>query len=362
MGSTASSTQTQAAARARRASTPRRSPTPAACARTECPTSPTRSRSVAESRSPAPRRGSTRSRRLFVSAQRVLQASAAGRRRSTRAGQQQALARMLHVSQCMRRARHSRGSPIRRLLPRPAGPATARSEATAPRGWRSPTRSTCDRRRSSGRRPRASFEISKERVRRVVSSGSNAAVVTPCRLAAAGGGMRRLAGESCRAARLDRDAEHPSSRARHVGATERRGRLRPLHALQGGAELARPQQQRSVRQVQAHDAATRGRRCHRSRRRRVPATTCSRTAAADRTRPGCGRRECLGCGSPGACAATASRTSPTPAVTAASPTLPRVGINQGSPKFEAANQACGKYRPPYIPSNAAYNSYARTHG
>jgi hypothetical protein len=39
-----------------------------------------------------------------------------------------------------------------------------------------------------------------------------------------------------------------------------------------------------------------------------------------------------------------------------------VGINQGSPKFEAANQACGRYRPPYIPSNAAYNVYARTHG
>ena len=39
-----------------------------------------------------------------------------------------------------------------------------------------------------------------------------------------------------------------------------------------------------------------------------------------------------------------------------------VGIDQGSPKFEAANQACGKYRPPYIPSNAAYNAYARTHG
>jgi len=40
----------------------------------------------------------------------------------------------------------------------------------------------------------------------------------------------------------------------------------------------------------------------------------------------------------------------------------RVGINQGSPKFEAANQACGRYRPPYMPSNAAYNAYARTHG
>jgi hypothetical protein len=38
-----------------------------------------------------------------------------------------------------------------------------------------------------------------------------------------------------------------------------------------------------------------------------------------------------------------------------------VGIDQGSPKFEAANQACAKYRPPYMPSNAAYNAWARTH-
>ena len=40
----------------------------------------------------------------------------------------------------------------------------------------------------------------------------------------------------------------------------------------------------------------------------------------------------------------------------------RVGIDQGAPKFQAANQACSKYRPPYMPSNAAYNAYARTHG
>jgi len=39
-----------------------------------------------------------------------------------------------------------------------------------------------------------------------------------------------------------------------------------------------------------------------------------------------------------------------------------VGINQGSPKFEAANEACRKYRPPYMPSNAAYNAYARANG
>jgi len=39
-----------------------------------------------------------------------------------------------------------------------------------------------------------------------------------------------------------------------------------------------------------------------------------------------------------------------------------VGVDQGSPKFQAANQACRAYRPPYMPSNAAYNTYARSHG
>ena len=38
-----------------------------------------------------------------------------------------------------------------------------------------------------------------------------------------------------------------------------------------------------------------------------------------------------------------------------------VGIDQGSPKFEAANSACATYRPPYMPSNAAYNAWARAH-
>jgi hypothetical protein len=39
-----------------------------------------------------------------------------------------------------------------------------------------------------------------------------------------------------------------------------------------------------------------------------------------------------------------------------------LGIDQGSPEFRAANQACGRYRPPYIPSNAAYDEYLGTHG
>lgn len=53
---------------------------------------------------------------------------------------------------------------------------------------------------------------------------------------------------------------------------------------------------------------------------------------------------------------------PDPASDGRIPDPATVGINQGSPKFEAANQACRKYRPPYMPSNAAYNAYARTQG
>jgi len=37
-----------------------------------------------------------------------------------------------------------------------------------------------------------------------------------------------------------------------------------------------------------------------------------------------------------------------------------VGIDQASPKFRAANRACAKYRPPYMPSNTAYDTWART--
>jgi hypothetical protein len=53
---------------------------------------------------------------------------------------------------------------------------------------------------------------------------------------------------------------------------------------------------------------------------------------------------------------------PDPASGGRIPDPATVGINQGSPKFEAANRACGKYRPPYMPSDSAYNAYARDHG
>jgi hypothetical protein len=38
------------------------------------------------------------------------------------------------------------------------------------------------------------------------------------------------------------------------------------------------------------------------------------------------------------------------------------GLDQSSPQFELANQACGQYRPPYMPSNEAYNAWAQMHG
>ena len=52
---------------------------------------------------------------------------------------------------------------------------------------------------------------------------------------------------------------------------------------------------------------------------------------------------------------------PDPDDTGRIPDPATAGIDQGSPKFEAANAACGKYRPPYMPSNSAYNAWARTH-
>ena len=39
-----------------------------------------------------------------------------------------------------------------------------------------------------------------------------------------------------------------------------------------------------------------------------------------------------------------------------------IGIDQGSPSFQTANQACATYRPPYFPSNSAYDAYARSQG
>jgi hypothetical protein len=53
---------------------------------------------------------------------------------------------------------------------------------------------------------------------------------------------------------------------------------------------------------------------------------------------------------------------PDPDSTGRIPDPATAGINQGSPAFEAANRACARWRPPYMPSNAAYNAYARTHG
>jgi hypothetical protein len=51
---------------------------------------------------------------------------------------------------------------------------------------------------------------------------------------------------------------------------------------------------------------------------------------------------------------------PDPDVSGRIPDPESVGIDQGSPKFRAANDACAKYRPPYIPSNSAYDAYVQS--
>ena len=51
---------------------------------------------------------------------------------------------------------------------------------------------------------------------------------------------------------------------------------------------------------------------------------------------------------------------PDPDSTGRIPDPAAVGVGQGSPQFQAANDSCAQYRPPYIPSNQAYNAYAAT--
>jgi hypothetical protein len=51
---------------------------------------------------------------------------------------------------------------------------------------------------------------------------------------------------------------------------------------------------------------------------------------------------------------------PDPDSTGRIPDPASVGIDQGSPQFRRANQACGADRPPYIPSNSAYDTWAQT--
>jgi hypothetical protein len=51
---------------------------------------------------------------------------------------------------------------------------------------------------------------------------------------------------------------------------------------------------------------------------------------------------------------------PDPDGTGRLPDPATVGVDQGSPQFQAANDTCAQYRPPYVPSNQAYDSYAAT--
>jgi hypothetical protein len=51
---------------------------------------------------------------------------------------------------------------------------------------------------------------------------------------------------------------------------------------------------------------------------------------------------------------------PDPDGTGRIPDPATTGVDQGSPQFQAANDACAQYRPPYIPTNQEYDAYAAT--
>ena len=134
-----------------------RSISPSACVRTGCRTSLTRWSEATASRSSAPARGSTRKRRRSSPPRRRVSTCC---RAAVRARGPRRRGRTLSCSgsrsACGGTA--SRASPTRSADRRPPRwPATARSSATA--GTFSPSRgrSTCRRRRSSRRRPRAAL-------------------------------------------------------------------------------------------------------------------------------------------------------------------------------------------------------------
>ena len=136
--------------------------------------------------------------------------------------------------------------------------------------------------------------------------------------------MRRLAERSRGAARFDHDADQLTERRLVQQRVDARpgARLRQLLTNPRGAELARPLEQRRVRQVEAHAAATRAQRLPvPGGPERLPAPAPERRPAAEPGRAAADQ----GAGAevfPSACAPTASRASPTPTAAAGYPTLP----------------------------------------
>ena len=243
---------------------------------------------------------------------------------------QQKLAFALKVAACLR----AHGYPE---LPRPD--AARAADACLPGSTRARRSSRRRRRPASSRRGRRSacHEIASSRDRRRVIA---------------------LALLACAAAA--RRNHVPLGRSRAAGAGGARRRVRPVHALPRRAELARPRQQRRARQG-SHVAATRGQQLPvPGGSERVQAPAPERRQRAE-PRPGAAGQ---GAGAELLPVRARPRRPELPRPRAATARIPdpaTVGINQGSPKFEAANQACRKYRPPYMPSNAAYNVWARAH-
>lgn len=97
-----------------------------------------------------------------------------------------------------------------------------------------------------------------------------------------------------------------------------------------------------------------------TRQRERPVRTCSPMAAYP-PRPSCSRQRRKHWNFPSACAGTASPTSRARAATAVYPTRRRSGSTRARPSSRRQTKPAGSTgRPPYMPSNAAYDAWART--
>jgi hypothetical protein len=160
------------------------------------------------------------------------------------------------------------------------------------------------------------------------------------------------------AARLDDNAKQLLLQSASVDAAERSPRLRPLHALSRGAELPRPHQQRTR---QGELAAARGQQLA------VPVGLERLQSPAperwQRTEPRPGAA-----GESAGAAVLPVRAQPRPAEFSRprqrrSHTRSCHRWNQsGFAKVRGRKPSLREVPAPYMPSNAAYNSYARTHG
>ena len=137
------------------------------------------------------------------------------------------------------------------------------------------------------------------------------------------------------------------------------GRLFPLYALHRRDELSRPQHQRSDPQGRARRNSGSAVQSSSRPKGLVVASAPERWQRTESSRGAAGE----GAGTERAqCMHAHGVALPDPGSDGRIPDPSTVGLNQGSSPFESANQACGKYRPPYMPSNAQSTRTPRHRG